>query len=143
MANPSIEKRQEKDKQAVLDSLKEMPIAQIACKKAGISRATYYRWRSEDKIFRRSADDALAQGIDYINDMSESQMITLIKEKKMPAIAMWLRHNHIRYGSKGIQRIPISPNKELTLEEDELVKKALVLTSGIDSIHTSDGLETP
>ena len=143
MGNPSVEKRQEKDKQVVLDALKEMPIAQIACKKAGISRATYYRWRSEDKIFHRSADDALAQGIDYINDMSESQMITLIKEKKMPAIAMWLKHNHARYGSKGFQRTPISPTEELTPQENELVKHALALTSGISGINTPDGPGTP
>jgi hypothetical protein len=142
MPNASIEKRQEKDKESVVEALKEMPIAQIACKKAGISRATYYRWRSEDRIFRRSSDDALAQGIDYINDMSESQLVSLIKDKKMPAIAMWLRHNHVRYGSRGLQRTPVSPVQELTPEEDELVRKALTLTSGIDGIHTSDGPET-
>jgi len=82
------------NKDTILEILKEMPIIEVACKKAGIGRATYYRWRKEDKEFRRQSDDALSHGIEFINDMSESQLITLIKEKKMPAITLWLRNNH-------------------------------------------------
>lgn len=122
--------RQENDKQAVVEILKEMPIIQVVCKKAGISRATYYRWRKEDKNFLRQSEDAMAQGIEFINDMSESQLITLIKEKKMPAIAMWLRHNHARYGSKARSYAPIANKEDLTMEERKIVVEALALASG-------------
>ncbi|OGZ26552.1 MAG: hypothetical protein A2365_02025 [Candidatus Nealsonbacteria bacterium RIFOXYB1_FULL_40_15] len=98
--NSTIEERQEQDKQALVEALKEMPIIQVACKRAGVSRATYYRWRNEDKNFLTESNEAIAHGIDFINDMSESQLITLIKEKKMPAISMWLRNNNSRYGAK-------------------------------------------
>lgn len=126
----TITVRQKKEKQALLTILKEMPIIEVACKKTGIGRATYYRWRKEDKNFLRQCEDAVGQGTEFINDMSESQMITLIKEKKMPAIAMWLRHHHKRYGSKAQPYVPIATSVDLSDEEQELVLKALALASG-------------
>ncbi len=96
----TIEERQSKDRQVLLDALREMPIIQVACKRASISRATYYRWRNEDREFRRAVEEAINEGVLFINDMSESQVITLIKEKKMPAITLWLKHNNERYGAK-------------------------------------------
>lgn len=128
--NPTIEERQNKDKQAILEALKEMPIIQVACKKVGIGRATYYRWRKEDKVFARQSGDAMGQGIEFINDMSESQLVTLIKEKKMPAITLWLKHHHPRYGSKNQPYIPITSADELSPEEENIVLKALALASG-------------
>ena len=128
--NGTVEERKEKDKQLLLDALKEMPIIQVACKRAGISRATYYRWQQEDRDFKRKSLDALDDGIEFINDMSESQLITLIKEKKMPAIAMWLKNNHKRYGSKGREYIPIASTEDQTPEEEKLVSDALRMASG-------------
>ena len=118
------------NKKNVIEALKEMPIIQVACKKAGVSRATYYRWRSEDKIFLRESEDALIQGCEFINDMSESQLLSLIKEKKMPAIALWLKHHHPRYGSNARSYIPITPREELTPNEDRIIRDALDLVSG-------------
>ncbi len=128
--NLTIENRQNKEKQGLLDMLKEMPIIQVACKKAGIGRATYYRWRKEDKIFARQSEDALSQGIEFINDMSESQLILMIKEKKMPAIALWLKHNHPRYGSKQQACRNNPAEEELLPEEQKIFIEALNLASG-------------
>lgn len=123
--NTTIEERQEKDKQTLIEALKELPIIQIACKKSGISRATYYRWRKEDSDFLKHSENALTQGIDFINDMSESQLITLIKEKKMPAIAMWLKHNNPRYasGSKSQRPIILSQNTNHNDLQHQKLKK--------------------
>lgn len=115
--NSTIQERQDLDKQALIEAIKEMPIIQIACKKAGVSRATYYRWRNEDNQFKRQSEDAMSQGIDFINDMSESQLITLIREKKMPAIALWLKTNHPRYGTKN-QVVPQTEPMENLNPED-------------------------
>lgn len=120
------------NKNKILEILKEMPIIEVACKKAGIGRATYYRWRREDKEFRRKSEDAMGQGIEFINDMSESQLITLIREKKMPAITLWLRNNHPRYGSKTKIYTPSSKD-ELSLEEERIVLDALSLVSGLST----------
>lgn len=120
----------DKDKERLIEALKEMPIVQIACKKAGVGRATYYRWRKEDMTFLKLSDEALTHGIDFINDMSESQLITLIREKKMPAISLWLRHNHKRYGS-AVRTYPSHPSvSDLTEEENAVVLEALMLATG-------------
>ena len=36
-------------------------------------------------------EEALPEGEAVINDISETQLLTLIKEKNWPAIAFWLR----------------------------------------------------
>jgi hypothetical protein len=128
-AIPSVEERRAEDKQKVIEALKEMPIVQIACKKAGVSRPTYYRWRQEDKAFKRQVADAMNQGVEYINDMSESQIIALIKDKKLQAMALWLKHNHPKYGAKVKEYTPLSADEDLTEEEREIVFKALALAS--------------
>lgn len=96
----TVEERQEKDKQALIEALKEMPIARVACKRAGVSRATYYRWRNEDKNFLQQCYGAISIGVEAINEMSDSQLIALIGEKSMQAIKWWQQHNHERYGAK-------------------------------------------
>jgi len=126
----TIEKRQEKEKELVLKNLRKTPIIQIACDRAGISRATYYRWRNEDKEFKKIADGAIREGELFINDISESQIISLIKEKNWPAISFWLKHNHPKYAN----RIEIDANiknadEELTAEQKAVVKEALKLAS--------------
>ncbi len=135
LLNTSVEERQIKDKETLLGALKEMPIIQVACKKAGVSRATYYRWRQEDKIFKRQSMDALDQGVEFINDMSESQLITLIKKEKMPAITLWLKNNHPRFSSKAHGYIPIASADEMTPEEQKMMIDALRMTSGNTSPH--------
>ena len=123
--NTTIEERQAKDKQTLTETLKELPIVQIACKKSGISRATYYRWRKEDSNFLSQSENALTQGIDFINDMSESQLITLIKEKKMTAIAMWLKYNNPRYasGSKSQRAVISAQNVNPNDPQQQKLKK--------------------
>ena len=128
--NKTVEERQEKDKHFLVEALKEMPIVQIACKRAGVSRATYYRWRKEDKDFLRQSEDAMVQGFEFINDMSESQIVTLIKEKKLQAMVIWLKHHHPRYGSKVRSYSPVTQREDLTPEENSILLEALKLASG-------------
>lgn len=118
-----------RNKEKVIGALREMPIVQVACKRGGVSRATYYRWRKEDKDFRLQSEDAMEQGFEFINDMSESQIVTLIREKKMPAITLWLKYHHPRYGSKARSYEPVATDDDLTEEEQRIVLDALTLTS--------------
>jgi len=116
--NQTIQQRQTKNKQALVAIFKEMPIIEVAVKRASISRDTYYRWRQDDKEFLQQSQDAISQGIEFINDMSESQLITLIREKKMPAIALWLRHNNPRYMKKGRDEIEDPGPNTILLTDD-------------------------
>jgi len=121
--------KRDKLKDAVIKALKEMPVIQIACKRAGVSRATYYRWRTEDEDFLQQSNEAANEGREFICDMSESQIIKSIQEGKLPACTLWLKHNSPRYGADTTSRGPISPIVELTPEEEKLFEKALGLSS--------------
>lgn len=118
-----------KDKERILGHLKSVPIIEVACKKSNISRATYYRWRNEDPEFLRLSEESLQDGIELINDMTESQLIGLIKEKKFQAVQFWLRHNHTRFLLKEKEHSLIKPKREIPLSKDQekILKQALVL----------------
>ena len=97
-----IKKKTNSEKEKVISFLKELPVIGIVCKKSGISRATYYRWRSEDLKFLEDTDKAVEEGIENVNDMSESKLMSLIKESNFPAISLWLRKNHKRFSDKNL-----------------------------------------
>ena len=123
-ADNLVEARQEREKTLIIERLREVPIVQVACRKAGVGRATYYRWRQEDSVFARACEDALQEGNELINDMSESQIVSLIQEKKLPAIVLWLKHHSPTYGAKG--RTSTRPIEiELTTEQKKTVKRVL------------------
>lgn len=90
----------DKQKIAFIEHLRKTPIVQFAVERTGISRATYYRMRAQSPEFAKAVDDALTEGILLVNDLSESQLIALIKDRKFQAISMWLSHNHKRYAPK-------------------------------------------
>ena len=126
----TIEKHQSKEKDKVLEQLKKMPIAQLACERAGISRATYYRWRNDDKKFAESADKALEEGEALITDMTESQLISLIHDRNFQALQLWLRHHHPKYANKvEVDGHLTYSDEELTSEQASIVKEALRLAS--------------
>ena len=84
-------------KRRVIKELVQVPIIQLACKRAGVSRATYYRWLKEDPKFARECDEALEKGIQSINDLAESKLIHRVNEGDMRAISFWLANNKENY----------------------------------------------
>ncbi len=122
----TIEKRQSKNKEQLLEILKKTPIVQIACEKAGIGRATYYRWRKKSIEFTQQSDQALIDGSLLVNDMAESQMMSAIKDKNMTAIIFWLKHHHPAYLTK-IEITSGNKEEKLSPEEQDSVKKALLM----------------
>jgi len=120
----AITKRQVKEKGALIDQLKKLPIIQIACEKIGVGRTTYYRWKKEDPDFAIDSEDAIQTGRNLINDMAESQLLSEIKEKNMTAIIFWLKHNHPIYGNR-LEVTTGNKNGELSAEQEKIIKKAL------------------
>ena len=125
------------DKKNMIKQLQRTPIIQIACEKTGIARATYYRWRKEDKEFSRKSERALEEGLKLINDMAESQLISAIKDRNITSILFWLRNRHPAYktrlelnGTLGLQ------NEKLNPEQEALVLKALKYGFGDDKDET-------
>ncbi len=111
-----------------LAELAKVPIVQVACEKTGLSRNSVYRWKKEDPIFSKKMDEAFANGVALVNDMSESQLLTMIKEKNWPAISFWLRHRNANYKDK-IEITTKEESEELTPGQAKIVKQALKLAS--------------
>ena len=124
-----ILKRQQTDKAALLEQLKRTPIIQIACEKTGVARATYYRWRVGDPPFASDADEAIHIGESLINDMAESQLISLIRDKNLSAVTYWLGHHHPAYTNKVEITGRLRHDYFLTTDEEALVAKALAMVS--------------
>jgi len=126
----TIKKRIAKEKEAVLENLKKTPIVQLAVKNAGVGRTTYYSWCKQDKKFAQAAKEAMYSGYLFVNDIAESQLFSLIKDKKIEAIRLWLRHHHPTYTEKlEIKGNITHESKELTKEQKKIIKQALKLTN--------------
>jgi predicted DNA binding protein len=117
--------------------LAKVPIVQIACEKTSISRNSIYRWRKEDVVFAKKMEEALADGEALVNDMSESQLLTLIKEKNFSAIRFWLNHRNPKFRDKVEVTSKFEDSGELTPSQAEVVRKALQLAK-ILPLNTND-----
>lgn len=118
--------KKNRKKEEFLEQLRRIPIIQVCCEKVGLSRNSVYRWRNEDKDFAKEMEAALVEGEALVNDMSESQLLTLIKEKNWPSISFWLRHRHPKYKDKvEITGRLIHERREPTIEDKEFLKDAL------------------
>lgn len=126
----TITKRQSKNKEKLLEILKKTPIVQVACERANVGRATYYRWRKEDGEFAQASDQALFDGSLLVNDMAESQLMSAIKDKNMTAIIFWLKHHHPAYTTR-VEITATNKNQEihLTDEQKTLLNKALEMAA--------------
>ena len=100
-----VEKRQ-KQEEVLLKELAKIPIVGTACRRAGISRATYYRWREESRDFEDRADLALSKGQDLINDVAESHIVRNIHMGDVSAGKYWLSRHHYRYMKKPEAPLP-------------------------------------
>lgn len=123
----------ERVRQQFLDELQRVPVVQIACERCGISRQTAYRWRNEDVWFKRDWDIALEEGEAFINDMAESQLLQLVKDKQFGAIRYWLSCRHPKFKKEKVEVVKYPPTKTginpgfyqewiATLSDEEIVR---------------------
>lgn len=124
----TVRDRIKNEQNLILEQLKKTPIVQIGCEKTGVSRATYYRWRKEDKEFAKRADESLQEGNLLINDMAESQLLSAVRDKNMTGIIFWLKHHHPAYATRVEVTTNQKPQDALTPEQRKAVKEALTLT---------------
>ncbi len=97
---PSIEARQSKQQEELLDELRRSGVISMACKKSGIARATYYRWRKDDFLFAQSADKAKRDGERAINDLARTVVMKHIQEGNLRAATYWLNHRDEAFNLK-------------------------------------------
>lgn len=126
----TIKDRQEKLKEAFIDQLKRTPTIETACQKVNIARSTVYRWIKGNKKFEAKVDDALNEGRMFMSDVAESQLFSLIGDKKIEAIRLFLSTHNPRYSNKLELSGAVSTRDEpLTKEQKGLIRKALKLSS--------------
>ena len=126
----TIKIRQGKVKQAFLEQLKRTPTIETSCQKVSVSRATVYRWINANKSFRKKVDEALTEGREFMLDVAETQLFSLIGDKEMSAIRLYLSTHSPRYSNKLELSGTVSTKDEpLTKEQKKLIRQALKLSS--------------
>lgn len=111
-----VEKRIRIQKDLLIEHLHKMPILEVACGKVGVSRATVYRWRNEDKEFGQAFDEAIENGRDLLDEVTESKLIGLIDRSDPNAIFFYLKHRHHLYSPVAAAH---RERKRMQLEEQE------------------------
>jgi hypothetical protein len=115
-------------KDAFLAHLRKVPIVQVACEQVDVSRNSVYKWRNTDPEFRKQMDEAMTVGELLINDMSESQLLSLIREKNWQAISFWLRHRNPRFKDKiEVTTYSAEEQEKLTAEQNSTVERGLAM----------------
>jgi len=123
-------------KKLLLEQLKKMPVVELSCQRVNIGRTTYYRWRKNQK-FAKEANAAIAEGEAFITDISEGQLISLIRDRNFQALNLWLKNHHKKYGDKVEVTGHLNMKEEpLTPEQEELVENALKLAGLLETEQT-------
>jgi hypothetical protein len=133
----SIQARQGKIKDALLEQLKRTPTLETACQKVGVARATVYRWIAASKKFAKDIDEAQREGRLFMSDIAENQLFSLIGEKKIEAIRLYLTTHNPRYGNKlELSGSLTAKDEQLSRSQKKLIREALRLSSL--NIHGKD-----
>jgi len=122
-----------KDKKHLLEALRENHIVLAACRKTGIGKSSYYRWRTNDPKFAKAADEAIHEGIELVNDAAEGTIVNAIKNQDAGSARFWLTHRHQAYAPKLEVSGVMHHSRELSAEEKEQRRQALKKSSFINS----------
>lgn len=142
MSKRTLPLKQAKQKESLIEQLKKVPIIQLACERSNVSRATFYRWRKDDKDFAEAVDEALSSGASLISDMAESKLIAAIKEGNMTGIIYWLKHRHPAYATRVELAVGPKQNDELTAEQQKIVQEALAKAALLTPNETNQLIES-
>jgi hypothetical protein len=73
-----------------LEEFQKTPIVSAVCKSLNISRQTISRWCKEDPEFNRLFREAERIGVENINDLAQSKLISAIDRSEKWAVLSWL-----------------------------------------------------
>lgn len=118
-----------RDKQKFLEILEKNPVIHVALERSGVTKPTFYRWRSEDKEFAAKVEAAVDEGNKLITDIAIAQLITAIKEKNLSAIKFWLETHDDQYRNEVHVTAEIEQELTLSPEQEALLRRALELVS--------------
>lgn len=90
----------DKTKQKLLKEISNYGNVYLSCLKTGVDKATYYRWKQQDKEFRKLANKAEKIGRDNMCDVAEHSLLKNVKDGNQRAIEYTLGNNSKRYKRK-------------------------------------------
>ncbi len=88
------------EKSKFLEALRESPVVARAAKKAGISKATIYRWMKDVPDFRRAVNSAIREGNAHTGEMVEMVLVKRAMEGNFNAMKFYLINNNPKYAPK-------------------------------------------
>jgi hypothetical protein len=98
---------------ALLAELAKHGIVSAACKRAGLSKAQYYRWYKDDPTFKEAADEAHMLGTQEVNDLARSRLLQKIDQGESWAIRYHLSRRDGEYKLPPERiGIPVAPEKD-------------------------------
>ena len=126
----------------------DTPFVNHACKKVGISRATFYRWMKDNKGFRDAVSQALKDGRENTVEIAEAVLLKKMREGDLGATKYYLSFNSERYAPRRAAPTPainedvrkvlieamrtIQEHQPMSTGDREQVKRALRLIGLID-----------
>ena len=103
-------------KKALVEALeKSLGVVSTACKAAGISRDTHYRWLKEDPEYKAQVEELSEVAIDF----AESHLHKLIKDGNPAATIFFLKTKGKNRGYVERQEIAVAEKKPLSWFTDE------------------------
>lgn len=103
-------------KKALVEALeKSLGVVSTACKAAGISRDTHYRWLKEDPDYKAQVEELSEVAIDF----AESHLHKLIKDGNPAATIFFLKTKGKNRGYVERQEIAVAEKKPLSWFTDD------------------------
>ena len=123
----ATEVRVKRQQEKLLEALAESGNVSFACKRAGVSRDTFYRWRKDDDEFADKAILAIGSGKEFVNDLAHSQLIRNIQNGDMGAIKFQLGNCHDDYlPKKSVQAFRLEDlQKEISIASIPFIAKMI------------------
>ena len=108
------------NKKRLIEALESsLGIVTTACKKAGVSRFTYYDYYKKDEKFRTEVDSIKEVTLDFV----ESMLLENIKKKEQASIIFYLKTKGKSRGYTEKQEIVINEPKDKVIKIEVLETK--------------------
>lgn len=109
----------ESEKLKLILALKEIPIVIVACKKVGLNKSSFYRWKHEDKRFAREVTRAVSRGREDVSDIAEAHVVQGVKKGEKNYVMLWLRTHRSPYRRIEKTTVEIKQNNEFTMSTNK------------------------
>lgn len=120
-------------KEKLLKEIEKSGNVSLSCLKVGVDKATFYRWRKDDKQFSKKANEAIKRGRESNCDLAEHALMLKVKDKDLGAIKYQLSNNSPRYKPK-IRKV-IVEHSQMGQKKQELEEMKREHWNQIDEAH--------